>query len=157
MKSASEIIDTLHRAGATLVIDEEGKFRIQGARVAAELLAELRANRETVMAEWHRRQETERDRYSVVPVADAARYGREMTLDEHQQATLIAHVFRQARPVHAFVMRRSLEYYEYGIPLELCDAMACLDVLAWQRNTDGRKALSWLMEFETSATDATNN
>jgi hypothetical protein len=149
MRPASEIIDALHRAGATLFV-EDGKARVRGAVVPAELLAEVKANREAVLAEWHRRQEAERDRYSVVPVADAARYGRELTFSKHQQDVLIAYVFRQARPVHAFVMRRSLEYHEYGIPLELCDAMACLDVLAWQRNVDGRKALSWLMEFEAA-------
>jgi len=147
MNSASDIIDALHHAGATLVI-EDGKARVRGSRVPDELVADLRANKAAVLAEWARRQEASLDRFGEVPAADAPMLSRDITVKPAMRQPLVEHLFRQPRPVHAWIMARTLEYHQDGIPLGDDEICACADALAWQRNTTVRVALEWLSGIE---------
>ena len=147
--TASELIDALHRAGATLVV-EAGKARVRGAQVPDELMAALKGQRAEVIAEWQRRQEESRDRYALVPSGVVPMCGRDMALLVAERDAVMAHVFRQPRPVHAWVMVRANDYHERGVKVDDCDWRACMDVIAWQRACGGREAVKFLMELPTN-------
>jgi len=146
----AEVIDALHAAGATLVV-EDGKARVRGAKVPADLLAVVKANRDAVIAEWKRQQEGHRDRYGEVPTGDVLMPGKDTTLTQEQSDLLRGYVFRQPRPVHAWVMARTATYFAQGLPPGEDEDAACLDVLAWQRHTTARLALEWLLGIEEAA------
>jgi hypothetical protein len=147
--TAAELLDNLNRAGATLVV-EAGKTRVRGAKVSDELLAALKGQRAEVIAEWQRRQEQSRDRYAVVPSGVVPMFGLDMALPATERGAVMAHVFRQPRPVHAWVMARASEYFERGRKAEDCDWRACVDVIAWQRACDGREAVTFAVELPAS-------
>jgi hypothetical protein len=147
--TAPELIDALHRAGATLVV-EAGKTRVRGVKVSDELLAALKMQRAEVIAEWQRRQEQARDRYAVVPSGEVPMRGRDMDLTAAERDAVMAHVFRQPRPVHAWVMARANDYYERGVKADDCEWRACVDVIAWQRACGGMEAVKFLMELPTN-------
>jgi hypothetical protein len=139
-----ELIDALQRAGATLVV-EAGKTRVRGAKVSDGLMAALKGQRAEVIAEWQRRQEQSRDRYAVVPSGVVPMCGRAMALPATEREAVVAHVFRQPRPVHAWVMARANEYFERGLKAEDCDWRACVDVIAWQRACGGLEAVKFVV------------
>jgi hypothetical protein len=141
--NASELIDAMHKAGATLVV-EAGNARVRGTKVPDELLAALKANKSAVLTEWERRRELHRTRHGIVPVGDVLMSGRDVALAADWRAALVAHVFRQPRPVHRWVMLRAQVYHELGVQPDACEACACLDVLAWQLNLDAKQVLEWL-------------
>lgn len=147
MKTAGEIIDALHKAGATLVV-EEGKTRVRGTKVPDELLAAVKANKADVLAEWQRWQEKNLDRYAVVPGADAPLLARDEFVKPFMREAVVAYVFRQPRPLHAWVMSRAVEYHALGVPVGEDEVCACVDVLAWQRNTTAKLGLEWLEGIE---------
>ena len=147
--SAPELIDALHRAGATLVM-EDGRTRVRGAKVSDELLAALKGQRAEVIEEWQRRQEKARDRYAVVPSGEVPVCGRDIELPAAERDAVMAHVVRQPRPVHAWVMARANSYYERGAKTDDCEWRACVDVIAWQRACDGLEAVKFLMELPTN-------
>lgn len=147
--SAPELIDALHRAGATLVV-EAGKARVRGAKVSDELLAALKGQRADVIAEWQRRQEQSRDRYAVVPSGVVPTCGRDMALPMTEQEAVMDYVLRQPRPVHAWVMARANEYFERGVKAEDCDWRACMDVIAWQRACGGVEAAKFVVNLPTN-------
>ncbi len=149
MSLASDIIDALHHAGATLVL-EEGKTRVRGSRVPDELLAQLKANKPAVMEEWTRRQEVSRDRYGEVPV-NAPLVATDEFLTPEMREAVLAYVFRQPRPVHAWIAGRTAEYHAHGVPLGDDEVAACVDALAWQRNTTPKRALEWFAGIEECA------
>ena len=149
LSTAPELIDALHRAGATLVV-EDGKARVRGAKVSDELLAALKVQRAEVIAEWQRRQEQARDRYAVVPSGEVPMCGRDMALTAAERDAVMAHVFRQPRPVHAWVMARANDYHERGVKADDCEWRACVDVIAWQRACGGIEAVKFLMELPTN-------
>jgi len=146
--TAPDLIDALHRAGATLVV-EAGKTRVRGAKVSDELLATLKRQRVEVLAEWQRRREQARDRFAVVPSGEVPMRGWEMDLTAAERDTVLAHVFRQPRPVHAWVMARANDYHERGVKADDCEWRACLDVIAWQRTCSGMEVVKFLMELPT--------
>lgn len=150
--NAGELIDALHRAGATLVI-ESGKARVRGARIPDELMAELKAQREGVLAEWQRRQGADLDRYGTLPLETVPLFGRDARATPDMRSAVIGYVMRQPRTIHAWVMHRLNDYKALGLPVEDQDWRACVDVLAWQRNTDGQRALEWLEGIEACVTD----
>jgi hypothetical protein len=147
--TAADLIDALHRAGATLVV-EAGKARVRGARVPDELLAALKVQRTEVIAEWQRRQEQARDRYAVVPSGEVPMCGRDMALMAVERDAVMAHVLRQPRPVHVWVMARANDYHERGAKAEDCEWRACVDAIAWQRACGGLEAVKFLMELATN-------
>jgi hypothetical protein len=150
--AAGAIIDALHQAGATLVV-EDGKARVRGVKVPDELLAALREHKVAVLAEWSRRQEENRDRYGKVPTGEVAMFGRDIPLTHAQTLVVTAYAFRQPRPVHAWVMGRASEYHALGVPLDEQESMACVDLLCWQRNHTAKAALEWLAAIEECATN----
>lgn len=137
------IIDALHKAGATLVI-EDGRTRVRGSKVPDELLAALRDNKDAVLAEWQRRQESNRDRYAVVPDNAPMMESRDVALPPARRESVVAHALRQPRPVHAWIQSRTAEYHALGFAFGEDEVCACLDLLCWQRNTHAREALDWL-------------
>jgi hypothetical protein len=148
-----QLIDALHAAGATLVV-EGGKTRVRGAKVPDELLAQIKAGKEAVLAEWQRRQDLNRDRFGCVPAADAPVLALKLDLTPRLREAVVQYCWRQPRPVHAFVMGRAEEYHRAGLPPQECDWRACCDVLAWQRNsTDVGAAVAWLAGIEECAAD----
>ena len=144
----SELIDAAQRAGATIVV-EAGKARVRGAKLPDELLALLKEHKEAVMAEVQARQAVDRDRYGKVPPTEAPMVAGDARLTERTRALVMGHVFRQGRPLHAWVQTRGQKYFEAGTPAVDADAAACVDVLAWQRNADARTAVRWLAELPT--------
>lgn len=149
MKTAGEIIDALHLAGATLVI-EGGRARMTGATVPDELKALVKSNRESVIAEWTRRQFQNLDRYAEVPPGDAARSGRFAKITKQQADSVTAYAFRQPRPVHAWVTGRTNEYFLQGVALGDDEICACIDLLCWQRNGGHKEAVEWLAGLDGS-------
>ena len=147
--SATELIDALHRAGATLVV-EAGKTRVRGAKVSDELMAALRGQRAGVIAEWQRRREESRDRYAVVPSGEVPMCGRDMEVSATERVAAMDHVFRQPRPVHAWAMARANDYFACGVKAEDCEWRACVDVIAWQRACGGREAANFVVEMPTN-------
>ena len=125
----------------------DGKPRLRGAKISEELKQALKANREEVLAEFERRRAEDRDRYGRVPPVDAPILAREMDLPEPWRKQVVAHLLRQPRPVHAWVMRRSASYFDRGVKEDDCDWRACVDVIAWQRMTGGREAAQFLAEL----------
>ena len=147
--TAPELIDALHRAGATLIM-EDGRTRVRGTKVSDELLAALKGQRAEVIEEWRRRQEQARDRYAVVPSGEVPKCGRDIELPAAERDAVMAHVFRQPRPVHAWVMARANDHYERGAKADDCEWRACVDVIAWQRACDGLEAVKFLMDLPTN-------
>jgi len=147
--TAPELIDALHRAGATLIM-EDGRTRVRGAKVSDGLLAALKGQRAEVIEEWRRRQEQARDRYAVVPSGEVPKCGRDIELPAAERNAVMAHVFRQPRPVHAWVMARANDHYERGAKADDCEWRACVDVIAWQRACDGLEAVKFLMDLPTN-------
>jgi hypothetical protein len=147
--TAPELIDALQRAGASLVM-EDGKARVRGAKLPDALLAALKGQRAEVIAEWQRRQEQARDRYAVVPSGEVPMRGRDMALTAAERDAVMAHVFRQPRPVHAWVIARANDYHEHEVKADDCEWRACVDVIAWQRACGGMEAMKFLMELPTN-------
>ena len=147
--TAPELIDALHRAGATLVV-EAGKTRVRGARVPNELMAALKGQRAEVIAEWQRRQEEMRDRYAVVPSGVVTMCGLNLPLTAAEREAVMGYVLRQPRPLHAWVMARANDYFERGVKAEDCDCRACVDVIAWQRACGGLEAAKFAVELPTN-------
>jgi hypothetical protein len=147
--TAGEIIDAIQGHGAALLL-EDGKARVRGGRIPEELMTLLKANREAVLAEMRRRADRDLDRYCEVPRDNPVMFGRTLQLPEQMRLAIMHHALRQPRPVHAWVMRRADEYYALGVPVEDCEWRACVDLIAWQRSTDGRKAADWLAGVEES-------
>lgn len=141
--NASELIDAMHRVGATLAV-QDGTSRVRGRKVPDELLAALRANKSAVLAEWERRRELYRQRHGLAPAGEVPMAGQGVALNGAQRAAVVTSVFRQPQPVHGWVMLRANAYYERGLPFDECEACACLDVLCWQGNLDAKRALEWL-------------
>lgn len=151
MRTADQLIDALHAAGATLVV-EDGKARVRGAKVPEELLAQLKADKAAVLAAWEKRQHIQRDRYGVVPVGEVPHLATREKLTPEQRAAVTGYCFRQPRPVHAFVMARANEYHGAGSAAEDCEWRACVDVLCWQRSLQPvNEALEWLAGIEAAA------
>jgi hypothetical protein len=146
------IIDALHAAGATLVI-EDGKARVRGAKIADELMAAVKANRDGIIAEWLRRQEQARDRYAEVPTGDVAMLGAGLTITHAQRLAVVAYAFRQPRPVHAWVEMRMGEYQAQGLKQEEYEPSACVDLLCWQLNRGVTAAVEWLDGIEACVSD----
>ena len=146
--TAPELIDALHRAGATLVV-EAGKTRVRGAKVSDELMAALKGQRAEVIAEWQRRQEESRDRYAVVPSGVVPMCGRDMALPGAERNAVMDYVLRQPRPLHAWVMARANDYFERGVKAEDCEWRACVDVIAWQQACGGLEAAKFVVELPT--------
>lgn len=146
--TATELIEAVERAGARLVI-EGGAARVRGAKLEEALLAELRANKAAVVEEIERRMREDRDRYGKVPPADAPMVALDAPLSEARRELVMGHVWRQGRPLHAWVQARAQRYLEQGLPATDCDALACVDVLAWQRCTGPRTAVQWLADLPT--------
>ena len=147
--SAMELLDKLNLAGATLEM-VDGKPRVRGAKVSAELMQALKANRAEVLAALDRRQTEDRDRYGRVPPMDASTEGRDLSVPELSKSKIMAHVLRQSRPVHAWVMLRSNDYFKQGAKAEDSDWRACVDVIAWQRQSSGQAAVEFVVELTTS-------
>lgn len=155
--NAGELIDALHAAGGTLTV-VEGKPRLQGAKIPEELKAALKANRDAVLAEWQRRAALSKDRYGDVPTGTVPMLARDAELTVAQRERVTQYVFRQPRPVHAWVMARANSYHVAGVKVEECDACACLDVLLWQRGFKAVKEVpAWLAGIEECAVDLQTN
>lgn len=128
----------------------DGKTRVRGAKVPEELLAQLKANKAGVMAEWERRQALALDRYGTVPSGEVQMAGRDLRWRPGEADAVMGYVLRQPHPVHAWMQARANAYHVLGAPLEECERCACADLLAWQRNADGTAAVEWLMGIEGS-------
>jgi len=142
--NASELLDKLNRAGATLEI-VDGKPRVRGVKVPDALMAELKANREAVLAEFERRKAEDRDRYCRVPSADAAMLARELDLPPDMKAVVLSYAVRQGPTVCAWVETRAQEYFsQLNIPAIDCAWRAAVDLIAWQRQTNPRGAVEFV-------------
>lgn len=141
--NAAELLDKLNRAGATLEI-VDGKPRVRGTKVPDDLMAELKANRDAVLAEFERRQSEDRDRFCRVPAEDVGMFGRDLDLPEDMRRIIESYAFRQGRPAQAWVMKRAEEYFKLGVPAEDCDWRACVDLIAWQRHSHARGAVEFV-------------
>ncbi len=131
-----------------MIVVEGGKARVRGAQLSETLMTALKANKAEVVAEIERRQMVDRDRYGKVPPPDAPRVAAEVTLTDATKDLVQQHVFRQGRPLHAWVQTRGQRYFEAGASAAMADAMACVDALAWQQGTaDGQAAVKWLSEL----------
>lgn len=147
--TAAQIIDAVERAGATLIV-EDGKARVRGAKLPAELLELLKSHKARVIAEVSMRQELNRNRYGKVPPHDAPMVAGDVVLSDATRELVQAHVFRQGRPLHAWVQTRGQKYFEAGTPAAVADAFACVDVLAWQRCASASQAVKWLTDLPTA-------
>jgi hypothetical protein len=95
---------------------------------------------------WH-------DRYGRVPPPETPLLAGEMELPELRKEQVVAHVLRQLRPVHAWVMGRASKYFDHGVKAEDCDWRACVDLIAWQRASNGCEAAEFVVELpKTSST-----
>lgn len=145
----AELLDALYRAGGVIEI-EEGKPRLRGTRLPDALRTELHDQRAAVLAELERRPPADRQRWGTVPPAEAPMQAEKLALPEPWKAQILAHVLRQPRPVHAFVMRRANDYFARGIPADGCEWRACIDVIAWQRMNGGLAAARFLVELPSA-------
>ena len=142
--SAAELLDNLNRAGATLEI-VDGKPRIRGAKIPDDLMRAVRTNRAEVLAEFEQRKAEASDRYGRVPTADASFLAFDLNLPEASRELIMAYVFRQPRPAHAWVMARANQYFERGVQADDCDWRACLDVIGWQRASGTTEATEFVI------------
>ena len=140
----TDLLDRLHRAGATVQI-VDGTPRIRGAKISAELMQALKVNRAELLVELEGRQAEHRDRFGQVPPADAPLLADGMKLLWAARQQILACTFRQPRPVHAWVMRRSAKYFEQGVPADDCEWQACVDVIAWQRACSRAEAVAFVV------------
>lgn len=142
-----ELLDQLNREGATLEI-VAGKPRVRGAKVSSELMAALKANRAAVLTEYERRRNNDRDRYRRVPNEPATLFGRDLELPETMREIMQNYVFRQGCVAHAWVMKQALEYFNLGVKPEDCEWRACVDLIAWQRQSPARPAVGFVSGLE---------
>lgn len=149
--TAAELLDALNRAGATVEM-VEGKPRIRGAKISDELMAAVKANREAVLAECERRRAEDRDRYCRVPLESVPMFGRDLELPESMRRVLENYAMRQGRPAQAWVMKQANAYFELGVPMDDCEWRACVDLIAWQRQTRGREAVEFVGGVNEAAT-----
>ena len=82
----------------------------------------------------------------MVPMCGQA---RDMELPTSERDAVMAHVFRQPRPVHAWVMARANDYFDRGSKADDCEWRACVDVIAWQRASGGLEAVKFVVELPT--------
>jgi hypothetical protein len=144
------LLASLQAAGATLVRGPDGTVKVSGAKVPDALLAALREQRTAVIEVWERQRQADRDRYGRVPPADAPLLAREMDLPVQWKRRIEAHVLRQPRVVHAWVMARALDYFEqFGFKPDDCDWRACVDAIAWQRMSGGHEAAQFVVDLPT--------
>ena len=148
--SAAELLDQLHRAGATLEM-VDGTPRIRGAKISPDLMAQLKANRDALIAELEKRLAEDKHRFGRVPEADAPMLARDFAAKAEQREQIRDYVLRQGRSIHAWVMRRANEYHGLGVPLDDCEWMGCLDLIAWQRHTDARGAVLFVSGLDECA------
>ena len=141
----TDLLDRLHRAGATLQM-VDGTPRVRGAKISTELMQALKANRAELLVELERRQAEHRDRFGQVPPADAPLLADGMKPLWAARQQILACTFRQPRPVHAWVMRRSAKYFEQGVSADDCEWQACVDVIAWQRACSGPAAVAFVVD-----------
>jgi hypothetical protein len=145
--NAGELLDQLERAGASIEF-VDGKARLRGSKVPEELKEALKSQREAVLAEVERRRQEDRDRWGKVPPADAALLANGGTPAEWRKLAM-RHIAMQPRPVHAWVMSRANQYFEMGAHQDECEWRACVDAIAWQRNTGARESLKFLADLPT--------
>ena len=143
--TAAELLDNLNRAGATVQI-VDGQPRIRGAKISTELMQALKVNRAELLVELECRQAEHCDRFGQVPPADAPLLADGMKLLWAARQQILACTFRQPRPVHAWVMRRSAKYFDLGVSADDCEWQACLDLIAWQRACSGAKAVAFVVD-----------
>lgn len=139
--TATDLLDRLQRAGATVQM-VDGTPRIRGAKISTELMQALKVNRVV----QKRRQAEHCDRFGQVPPADAPLLADGMKLLWAARQQILACTFRQPRPVHAWVMRRSSKYFEQGVPADDCEWQACVDLIAWQRGCRGPAAVAFAVD-----------
>ena len=82
------------------------------------------------------------------PTAPLLADGMKLLWAARQQ--ILAFVFRQPRPVHAWVMRRSAKYFDLGVPADDCEWQACIDVITWQRACSAAEAVA-VVVYDASA------
>lgn len=150
MSVAAALLDKLNRAGATLEI-VDGKPRVRGAKIAAELMEELKAHRDDVLAEYEKRRAEDRDRYGKVPREEVPMISRDALMPGDVQRIVLRYVASQERPTHAWVVKRAAEYHNIGAAMEDCDWKACADLIAWQRQTDVRGLVDFVTGNEECA------
>ena len=148
--TAAELLDELSRNGACIEL-VDGAPRLRGSKIPEELKAELKAQREAVLAEFERRRAEDRDRWGKVPPVDAPWMGDELRIKPAEKQTVLRHVLNQPRPVHAWVMLRANAYFtERGMAVDECEWRACVDVVAWQRKVSGVEAVRFVCGLPTT-------
>ena len=143
--TATDLLDRLHRAGATVQM-VDGTPRVRGAKISTELMQALKVNGAELLVELERRQAEHRDRFGQVPPTDAPLLADGMKLLWAARQQILACTFRQPRPVHAWVMRRSAKYFGLGVTADDCEWQACVDVIAWQRVCSGAEAVAFAVD-----------
>jgi len=152
----TEIVDALNRLGAVIVI-AEGKPRLRGPKLPPELIEAVRRNRDAVLLEIEERRRTDRDRYGRVPPVDVPRADVNKSVLAEEKLVLVEYVLRQPRPCHAWIMKRASEYGAEGVPEQECDWRACLDFVAWQRQTSIERVFEFLGGMEAGALSVAPN
>ena len=110
MNTAAQLIDEAQRHGATIVV-EGGKARVRGAKLPDALIEQLKAHKDAVMAEVTERMAQDRDRYGKVPPADAPLVANDARLNAATRELVVGYVFRQGRPLHAWVQARGHSFH----------------------------------------------
>ena len=147
MRTAANILDDLQRAGADMVLEFDRTF-IRGNKISDALLKEVKENKAALIEEVKRRKELDLDRYGRVPPATAPMLGGDYPLPNRLREPVMEYVFRQPRPVHAWVTLRAAEYHKQHLPFSMQEVAACIDVLSWQRGGIPRAALEWFEGIE---------
>lgn len=143
LTNGNALLAEIAAAGARVEI-VGGEPRLRGAKLSADLLARVKADRAAVLEAARAEIERERDRWGKAPPSDwPAQALPSLTLA--QQERVLGYVLRQvtaqskelAEPLRRWVVLRRDD-----------EALSCLEVVMWQRECAARAALEWVERWE---------
>jgi hypothetical protein len=150
-----EIINAIRAAGGRFGTGDDGRMKVRGGNVPPELVAELRGQREAVIAALEIEARQNCGAYGKCPPHDAPKVaGNAGDQPCDVRLLIVRYIFFQAlenRKLMKWVAERENQYYADGFNVDDVCWRASLDALAWQRSMTPKDAIEWLIGLEEAA------
>lgn len=149
--TAPNLIDRIQAAGATIVL-EQGQARLRGKKLPDALMAEIKTNRDALIAEMQRRETLDKDRFGKVPSHELPFTAMDLEFPMAHRCILERHMIKQGHVVHAWIEKRAGEYHAKGRKVDDIGWRACIDLIAWQRRANVMEAWDFVKTLDDVAT-----